>query len=65
MENKVVVGVLNTCCQLEENLGEPQPAPGQGKGATVTFRVCRVCNKRHFRMTADTGHLGLRILGLG
>ncbi len=64
MEKKLIAGELNACCKLEENLSEPQPA-GEGEGSSVTFRVCQKCGKRHFRMVADTGKLGLRILGLG
>lgn len=46
---------LAPCCREPENLVLEAPARGD-----LTMRRCRVCRRRHFRLTVDPGTLGVR-----
>lgn len=43
------------CCRNEQNLG-----PIIRESAVLTYRRCRVCQCRHFELTADMGKFGVR-----
>lgn len=58
MEEKIVIGEPKVCCQdpsnLELNADHPDAKPD------LSVRVCRVCGARHFELSLDTGHIGLK-----
>ncbi len=67
----ITKGQLNECCQNKDNLeiisyeqgvqrkvisstGAEQTIP-----AHLTIRQCKVCQRKHYEMEADAGHLGV------
>ena len=48
------------CCRVEENLG-----PVIQERADLMYRRCKVCQCRHFELTADPLRLNLRGAPLG
>lgn len=49
-------GTLRACCTKPENLTREHSVPQRGD---LHVRLCRVCQRRHFRLDADAGHLGM------
>lgn len=46
------------CCRDVSNLGAPvQQTPGKDD---LVYRQCRACGCRHFELTVDAGHLGVK-----
>jgi len=48
-------GKLNTCCQQPENMGIEVKTSSRN----LYVKLCRVCDRRHFRMVAEPGRLGV------
>ena len=47
---------LHSCCKVESNLIEQE----SGKEDLVLL-ICKICNRRHFELTIDPGHIGVKI----
>ena len=52
-----VQGTLRPCCQRPENLTREHTVPQR---QDLAVRLCRRCGRRHFRMVAEPGRLGVR-----
>lgn len=53
MKETIVQGEIRNCCKEEINL-ELQPTDSPDK----TVRICKVCGRRHFRMTLGSAKFG-------
>lgn len=47
---------MKACCKKEENLIAI---------SNENFQRCKICNSRHFSITAEIGELGVQLSGLG
>lgn len=50
---------IKECCQKKDNLYLDEDETKGCMEGEVCYR-CRVCNCRHFQVTLDPGHIGLR-----
>ena len=48
-------GKMNTCCKKPENMKAETQTSRRG----LFMRICRVCDRRHFRMIAEPGRMGV------
>jgi hypothetical protein len=53
-------GILRPCCADARNLRTLERRPNG-----ITVKVCRICDRRHYRMRADPGQLGMTLGALG
>lgn len=51
--------IMKDCCVNPDNLDVKQDRPD------LLVKTCKVCNLRHFELTADPGKFGIVMKGLG